>query len=92
MPKRTQRKRLLDAYRFDGFRPLEQLSGVFGDPKARVIKLARRSKKRSAVVVGARTEVGTIVRDAGYAICPVAATGFICNSKCGAWPAAAVAR
>jgi hypothetical protein len=40
-----KRKRLSDAYRFDGFRPLEELDGVFGDPFARVITLVRPSKK-----------------------------------------------
>ena len=50
-----KRKRLLDAYRFPGFRPLEEVRGVFGDPKARVIILVRRSKKRSARNVVERT-------------------------------------
>ena len=42
-------KRLLDAYTFPGFRPLSKVRGVFGDPKARVITLVRRSKKLSVV-------------------------------------------
>lgn len=42
MPASKKRKRLLDAYRFAGFRPLEQVPGIFGDPKARVITLVRR--------------------------------------------------
>ena len=41
-------KRLLDAYRFTGFRPQELVRGVFGDSKARIITLVRRSKKQSA--------------------------------------------
>jgi hypothetical protein len=40
-----KRKRLLDAYRFPGFRLLEKTRGVFGDPKARVVTLVSRSKK-----------------------------------------------
>ena len=32
-------KRLLDAYRFTNFRPLEKIRGIFGDSKARVITL-----------------------------------------------------
>ncbi|MGD9897430.1 MAG: hypothetical protein AB7T14_10200, partial [Candidatus Methylacidiphilaceae bacterium] len=55
----STKKRLLDAYRFAGFRPLEAIKGVFGDPHARVVTLARRSKKRSAVCAGARTQAGT---------------------------------
>lgn len=43
-------KRLLDAYRFPGFRPLANLKGKFGDNKARIIQLARLEKKLSVVV------------------------------------------
>jgi len=43
-------KRLLDAYRFPGFRPLAKLKGKFGDKKARIISLVRLEKKLSAVV------------------------------------------
>jgi hypothetical protein len=35
-------RRLLDVYRFAGFRPQATVRGVFGDPKARVITLVRR--------------------------------------------------
>jgi len=41
-------KRLWDAYRFPGFTPEPGVSGIFGDPKALVIKLRRREKKRFA--------------------------------------------
>jgi hypothetical protein len=34
-----KRKRLLDAYRFAGFRPREEVRGVFGDSTARVVTL-----------------------------------------------------
>ena len=43
-----RQRRLWDAYAFPGFRPQPTVRGVFGDPKARVITLVRRSKKRSA--------------------------------------------
>jgi hypothetical protein len=39
-----KRKRLLDAYRFPGFRALEAVRGIFGDPKARVITRVRTQK------------------------------------------------
>ena len=39
-------RRLWDTYRFPGFRPQHTVSGIFGDPKARVIRLVRRGKKR----------------------------------------------
>mgnify|MGYP001609233971 CR=1 FL=1 len=48
-------KRLLDAYRFPFFRPLEKIRGLFGDSKARIITLVRRSKKQSATPVAERT-------------------------------------
>jgi len=41
-------KRLFDAYRFAGFRPQEEVRGIFGDPMACVITLLRHSKKQSA--------------------------------------------
>ncbi|MBU4445632.1 hypothetical protein KJ656_11205 [bacterium] len=48
-------KRLSDAYRFPGFQPKQQVVGIFGDPKARVIRLKRIEKK---LVV--QTVVGSI--------------------------------
>jgi transposase len=42
----AKRRRLRDAYRFAGFRPIEQVRGVFGDPHARIITLIRRSKNQ----------------------------------------------
>ena len=41
-----RKRRLWDAYAFPRFRPQPTVRGVFGDPKARVITLVRRSKKR----------------------------------------------
>ena len=38
------KRRLRDAYRFPGFRPVDDLRGVFSDPYARVVMLVRRSK------------------------------------------------
>jgi len=54
-----KRKRLLDAYRFPFFRPLEKIRGLFGDSKARIITLVRRSKKQSATPVDELKPVGT---------------------------------
>jgi len=39
------RRRLVDLYRFPGFRPRASVRGVFGDPQARVVSLERRGKK-----------------------------------------------
>jgi hypothetical protein len=64
--------RLSDAYAFAGFSPQPTVRGIFGDPKARVITLVRRSKKRSAAVVAERTRVGTTGARDAFATCPVA--------------------
>lgn len=44
-------KKLLDEYRFPGFRPKAAIKGKFGDNKARIIQLIRCQKKLSAAVV-----------------------------------------
>ena len=63
-----RRRRLWDAYCFPGFWPEPTVRGIFGDPKARVISLKRRSKKRrAAVAVGSRW-AGTTARSVGCAI------------------------
>lgn len=46
-----KKKRLLDEYRFPGFRSKAEIKGIFGDAKARVIRLVRAQKKRCVVVV-----------------------------------------
>jgi hypothetical protein len=44
-----KRHHLADAYRFKGFRPQAgNMRGVFGEPKARILPLERRSKKHAA--------------------------------------------
>ena len=50
MPTHRRKRRLTDAYAFPGFRPLATVQGIFGDPKARVVTLRRRSKKRAAAL------------------------------------------
>jgi len=55
-------KRLWDAYRFPGFTPEPGVSGIFGDPKALVIKQRRRGKKRFAGPADGHTERFTTAR------------------------------
>lgn len=43
-------RRLLDVYRFPGFRPKARVKGLFGDPKARVIRLERLQKNGMRVL------------------------------------------
>jgi hypothetical protein len=85
MPTSTKRKRLLDAYRFAGFRPLEQLRGVFGDPLARVLTLTRRSKKQLAVHVAECSRVGTIAGRDACAICHAGHIACMSSSRFGAY-------
>jgi len=61
---------LLDEYRFPGFRPRAKIQGVFGDPKARVIRLERRQKKRHAAVAISCIGVPTTRQSGGYGTCP----------------------
>ena len=76
-----KKKRLLDAYRFPGLRPLGEVRGVFGNPKARVVTLVRRSKKLSAENVARRTWSGTTARDGACAIFPATTHVSIWISK-----------
>jgi hypothetical protein len=92
MVKLPKYKRLLDAYRFAGFRPSEVVRGVFGDSKARIVNLVRRSKKRSARNVVGRTRGGTTARHGAFATCPVATRGSIWNSRFDEFSVIAVAR
>jgi hypothetical protein len=86
-----KRKRLSDAYRFEGFRPLEELHGLFGDPVARVITLVRRSKKRSARGVEKRAQA-TITKGFWREIFLLAAGESTWRSKCAGSDVRAMAR
>ena len=75
-------KRLWDAYRFPGFTPETEVSGIFGDPKALVIKLRRRGKKRIAEPADGYTGRFTTARCDRFGICRVAtvASGWMWKS------------
>ena len=88
----AKRRRLVDAYRFVGFRPLEEVRGVFGDPHARIIMLVRRSKKRPAAPAGEYIPGGTIARFDGLATFRPAACASFWSSRCGVSVAANAAR
>lgn len=75
-------RRLLDAYWFPGFRPLAMVRGLFGDPKARIVSLQRRRKKRSAASVANPSGAFTTARYAGYATCRAATLASTWKSKC----------
>ena len=76
-----RRRRLWDTYAFEGLRPSPIVRGVFGDPKARVIALVRRSKKQSVAAAGRCTEVGTTAESARFEICRAAIRGCTWSSR-----------
>jgi hypothetical protein len=89
---RRRRRRLLDAYRFPGFRPVDDLHGMFGDPYARVVTLVRRSKKRRAGHAGISSPGDTIEGSGPFEISRAATCGYIWSSRCGASDAVCAAR
>lgn len=74
-------KRLLDAYTFPGFRPLNKIRGVFGDPKARVVTLIRRSKKLPVAYAVWYIRGGMTAARGEFAICPAQIHVFIWRSR-----------
>jgi hypothetical protein len=88
----TKQQRLRDAYRSAGFRPIEQVRGVFGDPHARIVTLVRRSKKPAAAGVGESIPDGTIASFAAFGIFRPAACAYFWSSRCGASGAGIAAR
>ncbi len=70
-------KKLLDEYRFPGFRPLAVVKGKFGDNKARIVQLIRRQKKLFAGVAELFIAVSMIAKQKSPEICLVATPGFM---------------
>ena len=80
-------KRLIDSYRFKGYEPSENLTGIFGDSKARVIHLNRREKKQFVHYVALRTKAITTERHAEYATSPAETRASTSNWRYAAWSA-----
>lgn len=87
-----KRRSLLDEYRFPGFRPRAGIQGIFGDPKARVIRLERRQKKQYVDAAACRIEAITTRRCGMYGTYPVGMLGFIWRWKFGVFGARGAAR
>ncbi len=87
-----KKRRLLDEYQFPGFRPRSKIKGVFGDPKARVIRLERTQKKQHAVTAVPCIAVTTTRQCDVYGICPAGMPGSIWKWKSGGSAAKSVAR
>jgi len=83
MSKTRPKKSLYDAYRFDGFTPVRELKGVFGEPGARVLRFNRRSKKQFAELAEPVTGAGTTKEPERRAIYLVAISGFTLSSMSG---------
>ena len=71
-----KKRRLQDQYRFAEFRPDPMVRGIFGDPKARIVRLVRRRKKQHAGPAGEWRGVFTTTRCGGSAPRWVAVGGF----------------
>jgi hypothetical protein len=67
----VKKKRLLDEYQFPGFSPRSKIQGIFGDQRARIIRLKRTQKKRHVAI--AEQFIGAIMtrRYEGYETCHV---------------------
>jgi len=74
-------KRLSDSYRFPGFKPLEEIDGIFGDSKAIIIRLKRVEKKQYAQYVQKDIRVFTTEKSDMYVICLVATNEYISQWK-----------
>ena len=70
-------KRLLDEYRFPGFRPVAKIKGKFGDSKSRIIPLKRRQKKQLVAVAEQFTKAIMTAKHDLFVIYHVVASGFI---------------
>jgi len=75
-------KRLTDAYRLPGFSPQQPITGIFGDPKARVIRLKRLEKKLDARNVVKPIAVITTAKHVGFEIFHAAIPGSIWKWRC----------
>ncbi len=72
-----KKRALRDEYQFPGFSPKAAIQGIFGDPKARVVTLVRRQKKRPVVPAEQFTEIFTIGKGEAFGIYLAEMHGFI---------------
>src|SRR5450756_377385 len=79
-----KQRRLLDEYHFPGFRPRSEIQVIFGDPCARVIRLKRIEKKRSADVAVRQIGATTTRKCSRHGICPVGMPGYTWKRRYGA--------
>ncbi len=82
-----KKRRLLDEYRFSGFNPYADIQGVFGDSRARVIRLKRSQKKPYADVAAQLIGAITTRPFAVYGIYPAGMQGYIWKWRFGGYSA-----
>ena len=87
-----KKRRLLDEYQFPGFRPMSKIQGVFGDPKARIIRLKRTQKKQFADAVAQLIADTTTRKCSRHEICPAGMPGYIWKQRSGESSAGSAAR
>ncbi len=87
-----KKRGLLDEYQFPGFRPSPEIRGIFGDPKARIIRLERTEKKRDVVVVANHIEATTTRKCGRYGICPAETLIFTWKWQSGGYSASGAAK
>src|SRR4030067_2900541 len=80
----VKKRGLLDEYKFPGVRTRSAIQGMVGDPKARIIRLERREKKRPVAFAGLCIGATTTRRDAGYGTCPAGMPGYTWRWRFGA--------
>jgi hypothetical protein len=83
-------KRLKDSYRFKGYESSENLTGIFGDPKARVIHTKRREKKQFVRCAALCTKAITTERRAKCATSHAETHVSISNWRYAVWSAGGV--
>src|SRR5262249_62004116 len=84
-------RRLVEAYKYRGFRPRATVREVEGDAGTLIVGLDRRSKKPIAAVAAKSSGAGMTVGNGACAIWAVADTGVFWGSRRAAWSAGAAA-
>jgi hypothetical protein len=71
---------------------MSKIQGMFGDPKARVVRLKRTQKKQSADAVVQLIADTTTRKCNRHGICPAGIPGYICKQRFGESSAGSAAR
>ena len=72
---------LIELFSLPGFRANNQLQGIFGDPKSRIVVLSRQKKQQYVPVVGKYIKHITIEKNVKHAILTYMVIAFTCTMK-----------